>query len=155
MKKLSDGNPFGAIPKGAVWEALMCYGESENHLDYGGYDGEALLQFKTTDLIKGGVSFDLNSNVVERNSGRMPKGTRLELIKKGEKLPLADKSVSTISAIGVVEHIADQKAVLDEFRRVLQDDGILILAVPGKHLFSFLDTQASHRKMKKGLEDIL
>ena len=139
MKHIDRNNPFGAIPKGAVWEALKQLGGSEMHLDYGGYDGEALRQFKLTGLIDSGVAFDLNSQIVKENQQRMPDRTHLELIKKGEKLPLEDGSVSSVTAIGVIEHIADQGAILSEFCRVLRKGGILIVAVPGKHLFSFMD----------------
>ena len=35
--------------------------------------------------------------------------------------------------------MADQVGVLRELGRVLTDDGVLIVTVPGRHLFSFLD----------------
>ena len=49
------------------WEALNALGIRGRHLDYGTYDGEALLQFKKTRLITTGVGLDLNKKVIEEN----------------------------------------------------------------------------------------
>ena len=62
-----------------------------------------------------------------------------EHIVKGERLSFDDASFDRVMILDVIEHIADQKSILDELRRVLKPTGRLILSVPGKHLFSFLD----------------
>lgn len=44
-----------------------------------------------------------------------------------------------ITVIGVIEHIHDQDSVIVELARLLKSKGLMIVAVPGKHIFSFLD----------------
>jgi SAM-dependent methyltransferase len=46
---------------------------------------------------------------------------------------------SSITIMDVLEHVVEQKELLDEFRRVLANDGVLIVTVPDRHVFSFLD----------------
>lgn len=48
----------------------------------------------------------------------------------GESLPLAADSLDLILATDIVEHIADDAAALEEFRRVLRPGGQLIATVP-------------------------
>lgn len=47
-----------------------------------------------------------------------------------QSLPFADASFDTIFCSQVLEHVADPWRVLTEFRRVLRDDGHLVLSVP-------------------------
>jgi SAM-dependent methyltransferase len=53
----------------------------------------------------------------------------------GEPLPFADASLDLVTALDVVEHIADDVAALRELRRVLRPGGLLLVAVPA---FMFL-----------------
>jgi SAM-dependent methyltransferase len=41
--------------------------------------------------------------------------------------------------IGVLEHIYDQSHIIKELKRVTRPGGDILFAVPGQHLFSFLD----------------
>jgi 2-polyprenyl-3-methyl-5-hydroxy-6-metoxy-1,4-benzoquinol methylase len=54
-------------------------------------------------------------------------------------LSFADGEFSSITILDVIEHIDKQQAVLRELNRLLSNDGVLIITVPGKHIFSFLD----------------
>lgn len=54
-------------------------------------------------------------------------------------LPFADATFTSITILDVIEHIDEQHELLTECRRLLDDDGVLIVTVPGRHLFSFLD----------------
>lgn len=47
-----------------------------------------------------------------------------------KNLPLDDKSVDTILLTQVLEHIDEPFKALDEVKRVIKDDGIIILSVP-------------------------
>ena len=44
----------------------------------------------------------------------------------------------------VIEHVPDEKVVLDEVHRILKPGGILIITAPHRGLFSFMDTD-NHR----------
>lgn len=46
---------------------------------------------------------------------------------------------TSVSVLDVLEHVPDEARVLAEIRRVLAPGGLLIVTVPGRHVFSFLD----------------
>src|SRR5271163_4389699 len=48
----------------------------------------------------------------------------------GHSLPLADSSVDFLSAFDVIEHLDDDMRALEEFGRVLQPEGLLLISVP-------------------------
>jgi SAM-dependent methyltransferase len=63
-----------------------------------------------------------------------------------ERLPFADRSVDVVLARDVLEHV-DDRAALDEVRRVLRPDGVLIALVPAwPKLWSERDVRAGHRR---------
>lgn len=49
----------------------------------------------------------------------------------GRSIPLANESFDRIMSYDAFHHVADQRAVLSEFARVLRDDGIAAFAEPG------------------------
>lgn len=49
----------------------------------------------------------------------------------GRSIPVADKSFDRVLSFDAFHHVADQKAVLAEFSRVLRDDGVVAFAEPG------------------------
>lgn len=51
----------------------------------------------------------------------------------GRSIPAADKSFDRILSFDAFHHVADQKAVLAEFSRVLRDDGVAAFAEPGPY----------------------
>jgi O-antigen/teichoic acid export membrane protein/2-polyprenyl-3-methyl-5-hydroxy-6-metoxy-1,4-benzoquinol methylase len=56
-------------------------------------------------------------------------------------LPVRSGSVDTALLLDVLEHTSDERKVIDELHRVLRPGGTLLLSVPNKGLFSFLDPQ--------------
>jgi ubiquinone/menaquinone biosynthesis C-methylase UbiE len=50
-----------------------------------------------------------------------------------------DSYFSSASALDVLEHVPNEYEFLIEIRRILKPKGLLILSVPQKHFFSFLD----------------
>jgi len=64
-----------------------------------------------------------------------------------EAIPLADSSVDLISALDVLEHIDDDMHALNEFHRVLQPEGFLLVTVPAyRFLWSEHDEALMHRR---------
>ena len=57
----------------------------------------------------------------------------------GAPLPYSDGSFSSVSLLDVLEHCPDEDDLLSEVRRVLRPGGVLVLTVPARHLFSWLD----------------
>jgi SAM-dependent methyltransferase len=52
------------------------------------------------------------------------------------RLPLADESVDLVVSFETLEHLAEQDALLAEFRRVLVPHGVLLLSSPDKKAYS-------------------
>jgi SAM-dependent methyltransferase len=57
----------------------------------------------------------------------------------GVPLPYPDGSFISVSLLDVLEHCTDEDALLQEVRRVLRPGGVLVLTVPARHPFSWLD----------------
>lgn len=129
-------NPFGANRYGYLWETLAAMPPGR-HLDFGAYDGDTLKGLAETGVISEGVGVDVNREVLE--NAKVPDNVTLTLIEKSSELPFEDNSFDSCSILDVVEHIHDQESVLKELNRVLKPEGRLIVTVPRKHVFSFLD----------------
>ena len=71
------------------------------------------------------------------------------------RIPLADNSFDVVFCWDVVEHLVQPKAAFSEFRRVLQDDGVLIVKTPSLlspvMLASRLSPTFVHKKFKAHL----
>lgn len=144
-KELSTQNPYKKAinckfngAKAYLYE-LLHENKSENHLDFGAHDGELIMSLKKHDVISSGLGLDANNDVIQANSKHMLEDTKLELIKPNSSLQHNDNEFDSISIIGVIEHVVDQKKLINELYRVLKPGGFILVAAPGKHLFSFLD----------------
>ncbi len=130
-------NPFGANRYGFLWETLAEQSPGR-HLDFGSYDGDTLKKLATTGVISKGVGVDVNRTVLDQVAD-LPDNVTLVPIDKGSELPFEDDSFDSASILDVIEHIHDQESVLNELNRVLKPDGRMIITVPRRHVFSFLD----------------
>jgi SAM-dependent methyltransferase len=75
------------------------------------------------------VGVDYSSQAVEFHRARFPDST--VLVADLECLPFAEASFEACLSLGVIEHYEDGGlAILAEARRVLTDDGLLLLSVP-------------------------
>jgi SAM-dependent methyltransferase len=137
--RISDLNPYGYTRHGYLWETLHNH-PSQNHLDYGAHDGSVIRVLVETGCVDSATGVDVNREVVKGNASGMPPGVDLRSIVRCQPLPFPDHTFETASLLDVIEHVAEQEAVLREIHRVLRPTGRLIITVPGKHLFSFLDT---------------
>lgn len=133
--RLDPDNPFGCTRSGFAWERVPR--DSDAHLDFGCHDGEFLstLAGKSVHRL---VGLDISREAVET---ARKKFSRLDVMHLTETvpLPLPDKAFSSITILDVIEHVHEQQALLRELHRVLTDDGVLIITVPGQHFFSWLD----------------
>jgi SAM-dependent methyltransferase len=129
-RKISKDNPFFHTPRFAFGYALLP--EHARVLDFGCHDGNfgyLLKQHRNVDYI--GV--DKNRDAIKK----APDGIVVkELV---HPLPFADGQFDAVTMFEVLEHIHDQdKALLDVFR-VLKAGGLLLVSVPRRHVFSFMD----------------
>ena len=141
---LSLENPFLhsiRLEQAYVWERLLILSRSRGPLrilDYGTYDGAMLQSLAPSGFIREAVGVDVNADALNSR----PMGcdlVTLHAVLKGKPLPFPDHSFDVVTLIGVLEHIHRQDLILAELHRVLKKDGRLLVSVPGKHTFSFLD----------------
>jgi len=132
---ISADNPHGPGRKGFAWEHVPR--GSAAHLDFGCGDGgflDSLRGRRVGKLVGVDVAADAVAEA-RRRAGDLD----VRHVAAGQRLDFPDRTFTSITALDVIEHIADQPAALNELARVLADDGRLIVTVPGRHVFSFLD----------------
>lgn len=141
--KISKDNPFiiGRLEHAYAWEMVKKSPKTTSFkvLDYGGYDGQLLEKFIKSKVVESCTTIDMNADIVNLNSNNISNGHELLVIKKGDPLPFTNECFDIVTIMGVIEHVYNQNKLLSEVYRVLKPGGILIVAVPGKHIFSFLD----------------
>ncbi len=138
-QKLSSLNPFPINAKAHFWEVLNNNGTSELHLDFGSHDGKAIVELVKSGVVKKAIGLDANSEVVKNSQESLPPNVELVTIVVGEKIPFPDETFTSVSLFGVLEHVFDQNKLLNELNRVTKKGGLFVVAVPGKHFFSFMD----------------
>jgi SAM-dependent methyltransferase len=131
---LSPGNPLGHNRSGFAWEHVPSGGA---HLDFGCYDG-AFLRTLTLKSPRRLVGVDASSEAIER-ARRLAPDIDFIRVAPDSPLPFANGEFDSVSLLDVLEHVADQPALLGELRRVLRPEGRLIVTVPGRHVFSVMD----------------
>jgi ubiquinone/menaquinone biosynthesis C-methylase UbiE len=122
---------------------LMAGHEALGLLDYGCGTGEFALAV-ASELGIAVHACDIDAELVERL--RRDHGASVEFFAISEsepRIPLEDGEVSVLTCCDVLEHMPAQLriAALREMRRVLSDDGKLIVTVPHKGLLSWLDPE--------------
>jgi SAM-dependent methyltransferase/UDP-N-acetylglucosamine transferase subunit ALG13 len=65
------------------------------------------------------------------------------------QLPFADGHFASVSMLDVLEHCADDEQLPQEAHRILLPGGLLVLTVPARHLFSFLDPDNAKFRLPK------
>jgi SAM-dependent methyltransferase len=133
--KISSANPYGHNRWGFAWECVPR--RTDAHLDFGCYDGHFLSALKDKQIGRL-VGVDVSSEAVEQGQRRFP-DLEITNIQDAAPLPFDEATFDSITILDVLEHVSKQHELLMELSRVLKDQGRLILTVPGRHLFSFLD----------------
>ena len=64
-------------------------------------------------------------------------------------LPLADASVDAVVSFETIEHLAEQREMLAEFRRVLSPSGILVISSPNRPVYNEDADAANHYHVRE------
>ncbi len=133
--KISPDNPYSPSRWAFAWEYVP--ENSAAHLDFGCHDGKFLNSLKKKNIQRL-VGVDVSRQSIKNGRKLLP---QLELITidHAGNIPFDDSSFSSITLLDVLEHIYEQSELSSELNRVLKDKGTLVVTVPGKHIFSFLD----------------
>ena len=83
------------------------------------------------------IGIDPNENLINIANERNPE---IKFIRSGaEKLPFGKETFDIVIMSDVLEHVRDEEKSLNEVYRVLKRNGKLMITVPNKGLFDFLD----------------
>lgn len=128
-----------------VRAAITAEGVSGTAVDVGCGTGAVLQDLRAsgfTPLL--GTDFDGHALALVAGDGLLGVGLVRAV---AEALPLADESVDVLCSLDVVEHLDDDVAALQEYRRVLRAGGRLVLTVPAySWAWSDHDVQLGHRR---------
>jgi ubiquinone/menaquinone biosynthesis C-methylase UbiE len=140
-----------SLPAGSTFEhgrnrvshRLLVGREVGQLLDYGCGNAEFALAIKR-ELGIGVHACDIDGELIERL--REAHGDEVDFFTVSDtdpKLSLGDGQVSAVTCCDVLEHMPEplRLAALEEMRRVLADDGALIVTTPHKGIFSALDPE--------------
>jgi SAM-dependent methyltransferase len=133
--KLTADNPYEHDRYGFAWQHVPA--GSQAHLDYGCNNG-AFLRALDGKKISRRVGVDISRQAVAE-ANKINPDLEIFHISQSTPLPFADEEFQSITIMDVLEHVYEQAELLKELRRVLRNDGVFIITVPGKHLFSCLD----------------
>jgi len=137
-----DNNPFGIHPKGMVFQYVISAVDGKSNLslmDFGCRNGDFLFEIDKTGLFDFTYGVDLDKMAIDTAKLRGSKAF-FDHINKNHKFDnVYESRFDIITVIGVIEHIFDQDSVIIELSRLLKPRGLMIVAVPGRHIFSFLD----------------
>jgi SAM-dependent methyltransferase len=127
---ISSNNPFGTdrLHWAYGWEFIS---DNDTVLDYGCFDGRFINILSTSKSVQV-FGVDKNQDIVKSVN-------KNNIVHIQKALPFDDGHFNVVTMFEVMEHVHDQKYVLLEIYRVLKDGGLLIISVPQKHIFSFLD----------------
>ena len=102
---------------------------SQRFLDAGCSDGELIVRADRN--YKTAVGADHNIEALKTLNNRLADDTRLITL-QGDvcRMPFPDQSFDTICCLETLEHVYDMPGAIQEFKRILSDDGTLIVSVP-------------------------
>lgn len=84
------------------------------------------------------IAVDAHNGYVAEARRRFPEMV-VNHVPAGSPLGLSDGSVTSVTLLDVLEHAADERQLLREARRVLAPGGTVVVSVPRRHVFSWLD----------------
>jgi len=144
------GERFTPEVRGAIWYehwhrycAALGAAAGKRVLDAAcgeGYGSGLLAQ-----VAAGVTAVDIDAGAIAHASQRYRDRANLRYLQAScTALPLPSASVDLIVSFETIEHLVEQDAMLDEFRRVLAGDGVLIISSPNKAIYSEQSGQTNH-----------
>jgi 2-polyprenyl-3-methyl-5-hydroxy-6-metoxy-1,4-benzoquinol methylase len=90
------------------------------------------------------VGVDVSPEAIAHASERYAAPNVRFLAASVTRLPLDDASVDAVVSFETIEHLAEQREMLAEFRRVLTPEGILVISSPNRPVYNHDADAANH-----------
>jgi SAM-dependent methyltransferase len=136
VRPATADNPFRDHPTARyAWAFEQLVSRTGRHLDLGIGDGTFLSALTDRTALQVVGADPHPGYLASFRAGRPDQ----PLARIGEELPFAEASFDSVTLLDVIEHTRDERSTLDEVHRVLRPGGLLVLTVPARHVFSFLD----------------
>lgn len=124
-------NHYQRIVRDTEWEAIAPHLKKGKFLDVGCGAGYSMQKAKD----EGGIEvFGIDPDPKGHGVGREGSGFNIDvdniLQATAEAIPFQDKMFDTVYSSHVLEHVQDEQQSLAEMKRVLKDDGVLIIGMP-------------------------
>ena len=135
--KVVYGSENGLLGRTRILSEWMSDGET--YLDVGCSDGEVVGSVGSR--CSKAVGLDVDTRTMTEARKRYPDFDFV--LGSADNLPFEDESFTTVSMLDVLEHVPNPEKSLSEIDRVLKPGGYLIISVPHKGSFWFIDAQRS------------
>jgi ubiquinone/menaquinone biosynthesis C-methylase UbiE len=111
-------------------------------LDLGCGSGEQMREFAPRVHFIYGIDYSKQMiDLAKKELSTIPQKKYTLIVADAAKIPLPDKSIDCIMAMGLLDYVASPSAVLSECKRVLRPHGVLVVSMPqSPSIFSFFRT---------------
>jgi GT2 family glycosyltransferase/SAM-dependent methyltransferase len=116
-----------------LWASELVRGKSVLDLACGEGYGAAILARPAQSVV--GVDIDARSIEHARVNYKQP-GLLFDVADARDLSAFADGSFDVVIAFEMIEHVAEQERVLSEIRRVLRDDGAVVISTPDREVYA-------------------
>jgi SAM-dependent methyltransferase len=82
------------------------------------------------------IGVDIDAQAVRHAEKTYPQDNLTFIQSDVLKLPLADNLFDVVVSFETLEHLAEHQELLNEFKRVLKPDGLILISTPDKHEYS-------------------
>jgi SAM-dependent methyltransferase len=155
------GERFTPEVSGAIWYehwhrycAVLSAAKGKRVLDAAcgeGY-GSGLLSSVAAEV----VGVDIDPEAIGHARDRYRDQSNLRFVQGScTALPLSAASVDLVVSFETIEHLVEQEQMLDEIRRVLAPDGILVISSPNKAIYSEASGHSNHFHVRELARDEL
>lgn len=95
-----------------------------------GYGAEVLA---ANSVVKSYVGIDASAIAVSQANQRFASDLRRYVLASATAIPLGDQSVDTVVSLETLEHLVEPANAVEEFKRILRPNGVLVGSVPSKY----------------------
>jgi ubiquinone/menaquinone biosynthesis C-methylase UbiE len=100
------------------------------------------------------VGIDKSAAAIERARGKLGQGAEL-VVGDLHELPFESRSFDAVVCFEAIEHVARPELVLDELKRVLREDGALLLSTPNRAVYVHGNVHHVHEYLPSELNETL